>query len=285
MSPFAPLLSGYPSDAPEPRGEYGIQEVYDELKIERFHRYGEVDCIENNFKLGAFMRDRHIIITGGTGGLGRSVSAAALAKGARLTLPYRQESARETLKSQLSSADLERVNFVSADLLDEATVISLIDSQPRLDAVIHLVGGFSMGDTPDFSYADWRKELDLNLNTTFLICKHSMRKMLSQDYGRIVTIGSRGAEQPGAKLAAYCASKAGVVALTKTIAEETKGTGVTANAVLPSIIDTPTNRAAMGDAQAQQWVKPESLAEVVCFLASEAAKDIRGATVPVYGDI
>jgi NAD(P)-dependent dehydrogenase (short-subunit alcohol dehydrogenase family) len=107
--------------------------------------------------------------------------------------------------------------------------------------------------------------------------------MLQQDYGRIVTVGSRGAVQPAGQLAVYCAAKAGVVALTKAIADETKGTGVTANVVLPSVIDTPGNREAMGTDQADQWVTPESLGQVIAFLASDAAKDMRGAAVPVYG--
>jgi len=229
------------------------------------------------------MGDRHILITGGTGGLGRGVTTVALAQGAAVTIPYVSASGMERLKSQLSPAALSRVRFVSADLSDEASVISLIESHDRLDATIHLVGGFAMGPTPDFSFAEWRQQLDLNLNTTFLVCKHSLKKMLKQDYGRIVTVGSRGAVQPGGQLAAYCAAKAGVVALTQAIADETKGTGVTANIVLPSVIDTPANREAMGADQADQWVTPESLAEVICFLASDAAKDMRGAAVPVYG--
>lgn len=109
--------------------------------------------------------------------------------------------------------------------------------------------------------------------------------MLEHGYGRIVTVGSWAAVEPAGQLAAYCASKAGVVALTKAIADETKGTNITANVVLPSVIDTPANRAAMGEENANQWVKPESLAQVICFLASEAAKDVRGAAVPVYGNI
>jgi NAD(P)-dependent dehydrogenase (short-subunit alcohol dehydrogenase family) len=230
------------------------------------------------------MRDRHILITGGTGGLGRSITALALRQGAYLTVPYIHTQEVDRLKQQLSSSDLPRVHFVSTDLTNEAAVISLIESHDRLDATIHLVGGFAMGATPDYSYADWRKDIELNLHTTFLVCKHSMRKMLKQAYGRIVTIGSRGAEHPSGQLAAYCASKAGVVALTKAIADETKETGVTANVVLPSVIDTPANREAMGTDQADQWVKPESLAHVICFLASEAAKDIRGAAIPVYGN-
>jgi NAD(P)-dependent dehydrogenase (short-subunit alcohol dehydrogenase family) len=91
--------------------------------------------------------------------------------------------------------------------------------------------------------------------------------------------------QPAGELAAYCASKAGVVALTKAIADETKGTNITANVVLPSVIDTPSNREAMGAENADQWVTPESLAQVICFLASESAKDVRGAAIPVYGSI
>jgi NAD(P)-dependent dehydrogenase (short-subunit alcohol dehydrogenase family) len=142
-----------------------------------------------------------------------------------------------------------------------------------------------MGKTHEYSYAQWKKDFDLNLNTTFLVCKHSLKKMLEHGYGRIVTVGSRGAVQPGGQLAAYCASKAGVVALTKAIADETKGTNITANSVLPSVIDTPANRQAMGSEEADQWVKPESLAQVICFLASEAAKDMRGAAIPVYGSI
>jgi NAD(P)-dependent dehydrogenase (short-subunit alcohol dehydrogenase family) len=142
-----------------------------------------------------------------------------------------------------------------------------------------------MGKTHEYSLAQWQQDFDLNLTTTFLVCKHSLRKMLEHGYGRIVTVGSRGAVQPGGQLAAYCASKAGVVALTQAIADETKGTHITANVVLPSVIDTPANRAAMGTANADQWVKPESLAQVICFLASEAARDVRGAAVPVYGSI
>jgi NAD(P)-dependent dehydrogenase (short-subunit alcohol dehydrogenase family) len=155
----------------------------------------------------------------------------------------------------------------------------------RVDVLIHLVGGFSIGKTHEYSFTDWKQQLDLNLNTTFLVCQHSLKKMVQNDCGPIVTVGSRGAVQPGGQMAAYCASKAGVVALTQAIADETKNTNITANVVLPTIIDTPSNRQAMGEENASKWVKPESLAQVICFLASEAAKDVRGAAIPVYGNI
>ncbi len=231
------------------------------------------------------MKCKQVLLTGGTGGLGLGVTPAVLAQAAQVTIPYQKETEVERLKNHLSAAEFERIRFVKADLLQESVVKQLVDDLGRVDVLIHLVGGFSMGKTEEFSLEDWQKSFDLNLTTTFLVCKHCLRVMRSSGYGRIVTIGSRGAVQPGGQLAAYCASKAGVVALTQAIADETKGMNITANTVLPSVIDTPANREAMGEESAYQWVKPESLAEVICFLASEAAKDMRGAAIPFYGSI
>lgn len=229
------------------------------------------------------MKGKHVLLTGGTGGLGLGVTPTVLSQGAVVTIPYHSAQEVDRLKGILSPADFSRIRFVSTDLTNEAAVQQLVDGMERVDALIHLVGGFSMGKTHEYSLQQWQRDFDLNLTTTFLVCKHSLRRMLEQGYGRIVTVGSRGAVQPGGQLAAYSASKAGVVALTQAIADETKGTNITANTVLPSIIDTPANRAAMGAENADLWVKPESLAQVICFLASEAAKDLRGAAVPVYG--
>jgi len=231
------------------------------------------------------MNSKQVLLTGGTGGLGMGVTPVVLAQGAHVTIPYVVDSEVERLKDILSPADFAKIRFVSIDLSSEPAVERLVDDMERVDVLIHLVGGFSMGKTHEYSYEQWKKDFDLNLNSTFLVCKHSLRKMLEHGYGRIVTVGSRGAVQPGGQLAAYCASKAGVVALTQAIADETKGTNITANTVLPSVIDTPANRQAMGTQEADKWVKPDSLAQVICFLASEAAKDIRGAAVPVYGSI
>lgn len=232
------------------------------------------------------MRGNHVIITGGAGGLGLGVTPTVLAQGATAVLiPYTNPQDVERLKGRLNPADTARITFLPMDLTQESAVEAMVNRMDRVDVLIHLVGGFSMGHTQDYSLDQWHHDFRLNLDTTFLVCKHSLRRMMENQYGRIVTVGSRGAVQPGAQLAAYSASKAGVVALTQAIAEETKGTNITANVVLPSIIDTPANRAAMGSEQADRWVKPESLAQVICFLASEAAQDIRGAAVPVYGSI
>lgn len=231
------------------------------------------------------MKGKQVLLTGGTGGLGLGVTPTVLAEGGDVTIPYTSLQNVERLKQILPPADFSRIRFVPANLSEEASVEQLINDMGKVDVLIHLVGGFSMGKTHEYSFDAWKKDFDLNLNTTFLVCKHSLEKMLENGYGRIVTVGSRGAEQPVGQLAAYCAAKAGVVALTKAIADETKGTDITANCVLPSVIDTPSNRSAMGAENASKWVKPESLAEVICFLASAAAKDIRGATIPVYGNV
>jgi len=231
------------------------------------------------------MNGKQVLLTGGTGGLGMGVTPLVLARGAKVTIPYRSEAEVDRLKGILSSADFEQIRFVAVDLTDETAVKNLVNDMGRVDVLIHLVGGFSMGKTHEYAFEDWKKHFDLNLHSTFLACKYSLAKMLERDYGRIVTVGSRGAVQPGGQMAAYCASKAGVVALTLAIAEETKDTNITANCVLPSMIDTPTNRDAMGAENADRWVKPESLGQVICFLASEEAGDVRGAAVPVYGKI
>jgi len=231
------------------------------------------------------MKGKKVLLTGGTGGLGLGVTPTLLAHGADLTLTYNNAQEVERLKGFMSPADFARLQLLPVDLLNESAVAQLVGDMGRVDVLIHLVGGFSMGPTHEYDLEQWRQDFDLNLTTTFLVCKHCLRQMRQHGYGRIVTVGSRGALQPAGQLAAYCASKAGVVALTQAIADETKGSNITANVVLPSVIDTPANRAAMGVENAGQWVKPESLAQVICFLASEAAQDIRGAAVPVYGNI
>ena len=232
------------------------------------------------------MDGKQVLLTGGTGGLGLGVTPAVVRRGAKVTIPYQSEASVERLKKVLSPSEFESIRFVTLDLSKESAISQLIEDMGRVDVLIHLVGGFSMGQLVDYSYEDWKKDFQLNLDTTFLVCKHSLRAMINSGYGRIVTVGSKGAIQPMGGLASYCASKAGVVALTSAIAEEVKDyDNITANCVLPSIIDTPTNREAMGSDQADQWVRPESLAEAICYLASESAREVRGATLPVYGKL
>ncbi len=230
------------------------------------------------------LQQQKVLITGGSGALGRGVTPLILASGATVTVPYIVEAEADLLFKQLDPQGQERLTCVPCDLLDETSVAQMIQDMGRVDAVIHLVGGFAWCRIDEMAYADWQKQFDLNLHTAFLVCKYALKVMRQQGYGRIVTVGTRAATQPGGHLGAYAAAKAGVLALTGAIADENKGLDVTANSVLPAVIDTPQNRKDMGDQDAHRWVKPESLGQVILFLASPAARDLRGAQIPVYGN-
>lgn len=172
---------------------------------------------------------------------------------------------------------------MKADLREEDQVRKLVDGMPRIDALVHLVGGFLMGPTHTTEVAQFREQFELNVTIAFLTIKHALRRMREADYGRIVTVGSRAALEPSGASPVYSAAKAALLGLTRAVADETKGTGITANCVLPSIIDTPANRHAMGEADAAKWVKPERLAQTIAFLASDEAGDLRGSAIRVYG--
>jgi NAD(P)-dependent dehydrogenase (short-subunit alcohol dehydrogenase family) len=155
----------------------------------------------------------------------------------------------------------------------------------RIDILVNVAGGFVYsGAVHEMNLTELDKMMDINLRTTFYLSAAVVRQMISQDSaGRIINISTRGALVGSAGMAAYGASKAGVLRLTESMAEELKETAITVNAVLPSIIDTPPNRKAMPQSDFSRWVSPESLADVIAFLASDSARDIRGASLPVYG--
>ena len=141
-------------------------------------------------------------------------------------------------------------------------------------------GGRLVQETDD---ATWRRMLDLNLNSTFYLARAAMPRLIESQSGRIIAVSSRAAVDAPARSSAYTVSKAGVLALIRTIAAEGKAHGVTANAVLPGTIDTEANRAAMPGADFSKWVKPESIANLLLWLASEASGDVSGALIPIYG--
>ncbi len=234
------------------------------------------------------MQDKFVLITGATGGLGVAVTQEVLKHSPRqITIPYHGEKSLAELKMRLPNEYQSNCQFIACDLEIEKQVKSLVEQMPQVDVLIHLMGGFDFGKTDEYSFADWQKMFDLNLNSTFLLAKYCLGRMKETGYGRMVAVGTKGILQPAGHLAAYCASKAGVSSLMGAIAEEVKqkDLDITANTVLPSIIDTPKNREAMGSENIWQWVAPESLAQVICFLAGEGAKDIRGANIPVFGKV
>jgi NAD(P)-dependent dehydrogenase (short-subunit alcohol dehydrogenase family) len=210
--------------------------------------------------------NRVILITGASGGLGTAVARAFTGAGANVVAVSR------------SAADLTSPG-------DAARAVAEAKARfGRIDALVHLVGGFD-GGKPVAETADavWTRMFDLNVNAAFYTLRAVLPVMLEAGRGRIVAVGSRTAVEPAATLSAYGASKAALVALVRTVALEVRGSGITANVVLPSVIDTPANRAADPKADASKWVKPESIAALLLWLASDAAADVNGAVIPIYG--
>ncbi len=230
------------------------------------------------------MFEKYILITGATGSLGRAITLRCAEAGANITMPYRDENRVKQFMNELDEDLIKHIRTIKADLLNEEDVQNIIKKMPRTDILIHLMGGFALGNTADMSLTDWQHQLDLNLTSAFIIIKHALKSMQQQGYGRILTIGSKAAVEAPGGMAAYVAAKAGLVAFTRSIAAEFKGQDITANVILPSIIDTPANRSSMGEGNAHRWVTPQSLAQVITYLISDSAKDIRGAVIPVYGN-
>jgi len=228
------------------------------------------------------------LVAGGTGGLGRAVGLAMLEAGAKVAVTYRKSEEFSALQAA-AGANAPRLDGYVTDVTDESAVAQLIEKilskHARLDALINTVGGFTGGQK--FWDAD-SKSLDqminLNLRSGWFLARAVLRPMLKANRGAIVNIASRAAVDHSPTLAAYSASKAAALAMIDSLAADLKGTGVRANSVLPSIIDTEINRKMMPKADFTKWPKPEEIAKVVLFLCSEDAKLINGAAVPVYGD-
>jgi len=225
-------------------------------------------------------RDHDVVVTGGTGALGGAVVAALVAAGAVCHVPY--VAAAEAERFPLR--DHARVKLMAGiDLTDEAAVTRLYQGAGNVWASIHLAGGFAMSAVGATSKADLMKQVEMNFVTAFLCCRAALDVMRAG--GRIVNVAARPALEwrSGAGMAAYTASKAAVAALTVALAEEVAKSGILVNAVAPSIMDTPANRAAMPKADFAAWPKVEEVASTIVFLASPDNKVTRGGIVPVYG--
>lgn len=229
-----------------------------------------------------------VVVAGGTGGLGKSVSLAFLGEGAKVIVTYRREEEFAALKAAAgqfaSSLQGRRV-----DVTDETETAKFMAEVLALHgaphALVNTVGGYAGGiKVWEMTTSTFDQMLALNLRSGFILARAAMPAMLKTGRGSIINIASKAAVDHGAGAAAYSASKAAAVALMDSLAADANGTGVRVNSILPSIIDTPANRAAMPDSNFAAWPKPEDIAQVVLFLASDFAKTIHGAAVPVYGN-
>jgi NAD(P)-dependent dehydrogenase (short-subunit alcohol dehydrogenase family) len=227
------------------------------------------------------------LVAGGTGGLGRAVSLAFLNEGAQLIVPYVADQEFAELKSA-AGANATRLVGRQVDVTDEAAVQRLIDGiladYARLDVLVNTVGGYVGGmKLWDLDTKSFDQMLALNLRSGFVLSRATAKAMVLQRKGAIVNVAAKAALDHGAGLGAYAASKAAALALIDSLAADLRGSGVRANSVLPSIIDTEANRRAMPNADFATWPKPEDIARVILFLCSDDAKVIHGAAIPVYG--
>ena len=214
---------------------------------------------------------RTVVITGGTGNLGRAVANA-----------FREDDVVLLDLRRGTVQDSERQRFIAVDLLDAKSVQAAVDQCKRIDVLCNLAGGFRMGSpVHETSDKDWSFLMDLNARTVLNICREVVPRMLRAGGGKIVNVGAFAAQKGAAQMGAYVASKSAVIRLTETMAAELREKNINVNCVLPTILDTPENRAAMPDADPKRWVAPQDLAQVVLFLASDAARAIHGAALPV----
>jgi len=232
----------------------------------------------------------HVVVTGGTGALGSAVVAALRAAGAvcHVTNMVAAELAKYPHRNDPG------VHVTTGlDLVDEAAVRRFYTGLPPLWASIHLAGGFAMSPVGETSAVAFADQFQMNALSAFLCSAAAIRAIRTRTEpgpggakgGRIVNVAARPALEPrlGSGMVAYTTAKAAVAALTEAIAQETSGEEIWVNAVAPSVLDTPANRAAMPDVDFASWVAPSAVAEVIAFLASPDNRVTRGAVIPVYG--
>ena len=226
------------------------------------------------------MDGKVVVVTGASGALGKVVAETALARGAKVAgVDYAPSQAPATMN---------RMELGGVDLSDTAAAKKAIDAVAshfgRLDALINIAGSFAFETVAEGDAKTWQRMYALNVLTALNASRSALPHLAASRSARIVNIGAIGGLQAGAGMGAYAASKAGVHRLTEALAAEWKGK-ITVNAVLPSIIDTPANRASMPKADFTKWVTPQELAEVILFLASDAASAVTGALIPVSGRV
>ena len=226
------------------------------------------------------MDGKVIVVTGALGALGKVVAEVALARGARV--------AGVDFGTSQIAATPDRIEFGGVDLSDPAQAKKAIDAAAshfgRLDALVNIAGGFAYETVAEGDPKTWQRMYALNVLTALNTSRSAIPHLAASASARIVNVGAMGALQAGSGMGAYAASKAGVHRLTEALAAEWKGK-ITVNAVLPSTINTPANRASMPKADFGKWVTPQELADVILFLVSDAASAVTGALLPVSGRV
>jgi NAD(P)-dependent dehydrogenase (short-subunit alcohol dehydrogenase family) len=254
------------------------------ITIEIYHWARKVDA-------GIFMslKEKVAVITGATGALGKVATKALLEQDAIVVSTYSSREKPEEL-NQFVGGHSEKLMQIQSDVTDEASVQNLmqkaLEKHGHIDILLNIVGAHIGGaEVTDLKVSDWDFMMNVNLKSAFLCCKAALPYMIRQNYGKIINISARPAieKRYRAKNCAYTVSKAGVLVLTETIAEEVKKYNMNVNCIIPSTIDTEANRRNMPDADFSKWVKPEDITKVIMCLVSDDSKVTSGAAIPVYG--
>ena len=226
------------------------------------------------------------LVTGGTGALGSVISQRLSSEGATVFAAYHQEKDL----SRLTTVFTRQIKTFKADLTDESQVRELYNavlvSSSRVDIVVNTVGGFlPRKPLVDVSVEEWDLMMNTNLKSAFLSTREALRRMQGESYGRIINISAMVGLRPSPERIPYSISKASVSLLTDLVAQEVKGSGITVNAIAPSIIATSANLASMPDHDSTKWVTPAQVADLVCFLCSAESGVITGTTIKAYGGL
>jgi NAD(P)-dependent dehydrogenase (short-subunit alcohol dehydrogenase family) len=228
---------------------------------------------------------RVALVTGGSGALGQAITHRFLADGGAVCVPWIVEPERERLEASVTGPARPRLMLERCDVGNDAAMAKLTErvlkAHGRIDVLVTAVGGFAMGGLLETDRAVWDAQLGLNLTTTYVAARAVLPSMLAAGSGRVVAVASRAVVPPAGGFIAYTVAKAGVIAFVQALAQETRGRGVTVNAVLPSTMDTPANRAAMPDADPHTWTPVTAVADAIAYLAGESAGHVTGSLVAV----
>jgi NAD(P)-dependent dehydrogenase (short-subunit alcohol dehydrogenase family) len=228
---------------------------------------------------------RVAVVTGGTGALGQAVTLRLLADGAIVAVPYAVEAERERLTQRVGAADRQRLIVQSVDVIDVKAMTtfaeSVVAARGKIDVLVAGVGGFAGGSLVETELETWQRMLDLNLTSVFSVTRAVVPAMIRARYGRVVVVASRAVVPPAGGFIAYTVAKAGAIAFTQALSQETHPYGITVNAVLPSTMDTPANRAAMPDSDRKGWVPVEAVADAIAVLAREASGHVTGTLLTI----
>jgi NAD(P)-dependent dehydrogenase (short-subunit alcohol dehydrogenase family) len=220
-----------------------------------------------------------VLVTGGTGALGRAIVERFVSAGLRVHVPWIVEQEKQELERALG-ASVSNVKFERCSVTSEEEVAVLFRETGPVEILANIVGGFVYAPLEKTDVATWQKMFDLNVTSAFLCCRAAVAGMKERRWGRIINVSSGPALNHGAaNMSAYAASKAAVLNFSESLAKELVQCGVTVNALVPSVIDTPANRKAEPGADTSRWLKPEEIAGVVEFLASDAAAVVNGSAV------